>query len=63
MFEIQTRRGRGMKITSEGKQLESEPWYSAYQDFMAVLAELDNEKAPEIGATYDLFESLESLGQ
>lgn len=52
-----------MKITSEGKQLESEPWYSAYQDFMAVLAELDNEKAPEIGATYDLFESLESLGQ
>lgn len=52
-----------MKTISEGKQLESESWYPAYQDFMAVLAELDNEKAPEKGLTYDLFESLEQQGQ
>lgn len=51
----------GMKITSdETRNYSSEPWWPAYREFIDMLEELDKEKAPEVGATFDIFEPFES---
>jgi hypothetical protein len=43
-----------MRNISEEKSMTLEDWL-AYREFMEVLEYLDEEKAPELGLTFDLF--------